>query len=140
MPNIPKKIIIHHSATKDGTLSDYEAIKRYHMETNKWDNIAYHWIVEMVNGKPVVRTGRKENEIGAHTVGMNSISIGICVVGNYDVDKLPNPLFDVLVNLIKDINARYKTKFPIEPHSKYAPKTCPGKLFPLSDVIKAVGK
>ncbi|MCX8129790.1 MAG: peptidoglycan recognition protein family protein [Clostridia bacterium] len=141
MRNNPKSIIIHHSLTKDGKVVDWTAITKYHIEHNGWSNNGYHWGIERVGDKWVIQKGRAENVQGAHTKeqGMNVKSIGICVVGNYDIDDLPKQAFDLLVSLIKDINKRYKKSFPIESHNKYAKyKTCPGKKFPLKKLINAV--
>lgn len=137
--NRPEVIIIHHSATKDGLAKDFNAIKNYHVNTLGWYDIGYNWIVERVNGVATVIKGRDEMISGAHTKqqGMNSKSISISFVGNYDIDELPSDMFRVGVELIKDIRKRYKKDFELEPHSKYANKTCPGKKFPLELMKKA---
>jgi N-acetylmuramoyl-L-alanine amidase len=139
--NKPEKIIIHHSLTKDGKVVDWTAIRKYHIEHNGWNDIGYHWGIELVGDKWVIQKGRDEITKGSHTKEQNTNykSIGICVVGNYDISSLPQEAFKLLVKLITDINTRYKKQFPIEPHSKYATyKSCPGKLFPLKAVIDAV--
>lgn len=137
--NNPEKILLHHSLTKDGEVKDFDAIKRYHIETNGWKDIGYHWIIEKVNGKVVVIKGRDESIEGAQCKeqGMNRKSIGICFVGNYDLGELPQDMFVVGVELVKDIRKRYGN-LEIEPHSKYATyKTCPGKMFQIDKFIKA---
>lgn len=133
--NKPEVIIIHHSATKDGTAKDFNAIKNYHMNTLGWRDIGYNWIVEKVNGVATVIQGRVENISGAHTKGMNAKSIGICVVGNYDKDNLPSDLYAELVELITDIRSRYGN-LPLKKHSDYANKTCPGLNFPFEQLVK----
>lgn len=139
--NKPERIIVHHSLTEDGLVVDWEAIRKYHKEVKGWSDIGYHYGIERVGDKWVIQKGRAENVNGAHCKEqeMNFKSIGICVVGNYDIDNVPQEAFNLLVELIKDINKRYGKKFPIEPHSKYATyKTCPGKKFPLQKLIETI--
>ena len=126
--NRPQRIILHHSATDGGT---FESIKRYHVHHNGWADIGYHYLITL-DGK--VHKGRDEKTVGAHTIGQNEKSIGICIVGNYDKTSPDSVVLDSLDTLIKDIFKRRGT-MPIEPHSKYAKKTCPGKNFPLEKVI-----
>ena len=84
MTNKPEYIIIHHSATKDGVNPDWEAIRKYHIEVNGWQDIGYHLGLEEIHGKLFLKHGRKLWDIGAHAQGFNERSIGICLVGNYD--------------------------------------------------------
>jgi N-acetylmuramoyl-L-alanine amidase len=127
------KLIIHHSLTKDQTVADWPAIKRYHIQEKGWTDIGYHWGVEVVDGAVVIERGRPENVPGAHTIGMNQKSLGICVVGNYDLV----PPSDAVLNRLADLCAlkcrEYKLRpDDIEPHHKYASyKTCPGSKFPM---------
>jgi len=133
--NKPEVIIIHHSATKDGTTKDFNAIKRYHVENLGWRDIGYNWVIERVNGVATVIQGRSENISGAHTKGMNDKSIGICVVGNYDKDNVSTDMYNELVDLIADIRSRYGD-LPLKQHSDYANKTCPGLNFPFNQIVK----
>lgn len=127
--NKPNKIIIHHSATEDGkVLSSFNAIKKYHMETNGWNDIGYHYVIEYVKNVPTIQKGRDDKTVGAHTVGQNSQSIGICVVGNFDKTVPDDAIIDKLVELIKDIRI-YNGYLPIHYHNEFANKTCPGKFF-----------
>ena len=54
----PQYIVIHHSLTKDGTVADWEAIRRYHKEINGWSDIGYHYGIERVGMFVLPRVGR----------------------------------------------------------------------------------
>lgn len=142
----PSYIILHHSLTKDGSVNDWEAIRRYHKETNGWADIGYNLGIEEVDGQLVVQTGRRIGTPGAHTkeMGMNSKGVGICVVGNYD---LAPPSLRYLY-LLRDLcwTVMVNWSIPVEhvlghrdvgmmagyDWRKGEYKSCPGKLFPLS--------
>jgi N-acetyl-anhydromuramyl-L-alanine amidase AmpD len=51
-----------------------------------------------------VEVGRYEHEIGAHAIGYNAQSIGICVIGT---DDFTHPQIHSLLNLIRDIQERH---------------------------------
>jgi N-acetylmuramoyl-L-alanine amidase len=131
-------LIIHHSFTTDGKLlSSFEAIKKYHMEVMGWNDIAYHYVIEYVNNILTLRVGRDLDTVGAHCVGKNQTHIGVCVVGNFDETspdnehyKLLSELCCALIQGYAKINVR-----SIKPHSLYAVKTCPGRLFDFARLI-----
>lgn len=85
-------IVVHHSATADTTLENFDAIRDYHMNVRGWRDIGYHAVAEMVNGSPVVQYGRPEHIPGAHVVGHNANTLGICIVGNYSENPINLPL------------------------------------------------
>jgi N-acetylmuramoyl-L-alanine amidase len=132
------KLIIHHSLTKDGKVNDWAAIRRYHVEVNKWADIGYHYGIELVGDKYVIQKGRAEWRVGAHALGMNSKSLGICVVGNYDLAEPPEAALNLLANLCARLCKKYKLKpADIETHHKYASyKSCPGTKFSM-DKLRA---
>lgn len=131
--NNPCKVILYHSLTKDGEVVDFEAIKRYHIEKNGWLDIGYHYVIENVGGQYEILKGGDEKSIGAHTKGENGNSIGICLVGNFDVDTVPKGQLEKLVKLIKDIRSRYGN-LPIYGHCDYSSKSCPGIKFPWKEL------
>lgn len=137
---VPKGIIIHHSLTKDGKVADYEAIRRYHMKEKGWNDIGYHFIIELDGTGVITKTGRSTNVTGAHCVGKNN-HIGICVVGNYDIGKevFGTAHMDALVALTVSMLTIHKLPVSsIHKHSEYAPKTCPGSGFPWELFISKV--
>jgi len=89
---IPDHVILHHSLTNDGKEVNYNAIKRYHVQTLGWRDIGYHVVIENQRGKVNALFGRMLTETGAHTKQrrMNNRSIGLCMVGNFDIAE-PSP-------------------------------------------------
>ncbi|MCT4507352.1 MAG: peptidoglycan recognition protein family protein [Tepidibacter sp.] len=138
--NKPNKIIIHHSLTKDSKTVSWEAIKRYHINNQGYRDIGYHWGIELVKNEYKVFKGREEWEVGAHTRGANTNSIGICLVGNFDNSEPPKEQLYKLIVLIKDIYSRYG-ELPIYTHNHFASyKSCPGRKFPFNWLLDQIKK
>lgn len=86
-----KRIIIHHSATDRGSAESFD---RVHREERKWENgLGYHFVIGNGNGMGdgEVAVGKRwlEQLDGAHIKGekgvnLNSQSIGIALVGNFE--------------------------------------------------------
>jgi len=126
---IPDKIILHHSLTEDSGTVSWGAIRRYHIETMSFNDIGYHWGVELVGDHYEILMGRRPDLIGAHSIGQNAQSVGICVVGNYDLDPLNDEIKSSLQTLLTWIILNYKIpKTQIYGHCEFASyKSCPGK-------------
>jgi Negative regulator of beta-lactamase expression len=134
-------IILHHSLTKDSGTVSWQAIRRYHIETMKWDDIGYHYGLEMIGTECEVLVGRPLDVIGAHTRGYNSYSVGICCVGNYDGEHLPGVMFEKLVPLVRSLMHTFHIPLSaIRRHAEFAPKTCPGTLFPMLRLLSELQK
>lgn len=132
-------IILHHSATADGAANEWEAIRRYHTNTLGWRDIGYHFGVERVNSEYLWLKGRPLNMPGAHTYGMNSSAIGVCVVGNFDKTRPSEEALRVLtVNLILLCKQFAIPAENINPHNEYARKSCPGRFFPMYEIKNQV--
>ena len=71
-------VVIHCSATPADMDVGAAEIRDWHVNDNGWRDIGYHWVIRR-NG--VVERGRPEEQEGAHTVGHNRASIGVCMVG-----------------------------------------------------------
>lgn len=126
-------VVWHHSKGPDRPASDWEGIRRYHMKERGWDDIGYHFGIEMVDGAPLVRVGRGLTRWGAHTIGMNKDSIGICVIGDYDAARPSDLILAACVELGLEISREFPA-ITINQHFYHRhfthEKTCPGRLFP----------
>lgn len=125
------KIVLHHSATprdlefKNSIISFNNSHQvRLHPKKNSLGyHIAYHYVIGS-NGE-VLQT-RGHNEIGFHASNwlVNCASLGICLTGNFDIEKPSLKQMEALINLF----AKLKIK-NIKGHRAYAKKTCPGLNF-----------
>lgn len=143
MPNRKKYIVIHHSLTKDGRTVSWGAIRRYHTQVLGWNDIGYHFGIERIGSDYEILMGRMPDKTGAHArqAGMNHRGIGICVVGNYDIEPPPEGALVKLVELCGWLMREYNIPSRnIIGHrdagmmegldwTKGEFKTCPGKLF-----------
>jgi N-acetyl-anhydromuramyl-L-alanine amidase AmpD len=70
-------LVVHHSASPLSTT--IQDIRKWHMDDNGWDDIGYHYVIHQDGS---IHAGRPIWLMGAHALGANLNSIGICVVGN----------------------------------------------------------
>ena len=120
----PNKIIIHHSATADGEIKNFDGIRNHHINVNGWADIGYHYVVENIGGTYVTIKGRNENVAGVHCPGQNNQSLGICLVGDFRKGNPPQEQLKEVARLIKDIYARYG-ELPLYKHSDFTATECP---------------
>lgn len=138
-------IIIHCSDSEFGSASE---IRRWHLKRG-WSDIGYHFVI--LNGLLVPRTGyqqrlflatmdgnieagRKidgdywvsENEQGAHTLGLNASSIGICLIGtNQFTVRQMNALKALVTELLLHYGLTPKAVLGHYETPKAGGKTCP---------------
>lgn len=112
-------VIIHHSAVP-GTP---ETFADYHIHHHKWPGIGYHYVIDK-SGE--IYYCNSIDLITYHTQGNNSKSIGICVIGNYEDEKVSAMVDAQLHMLLFDI---YSTigHFTLGYHAQYKPTKCCGK-------------
>ena len=75
-----EEVIVHCTATPEGRAVSVSDIDRYHRQRG-FACIGYHFVVDL-DGK--VHAGRPLDQAGAHCVGHNAYSIGVCYVGGLD--------------------------------------------------------
>lgn len=134
----PDHIIIHHSLTADSQTVSWDAIRWYHRSLG-WTDIGYHAGIELVGNRYEILLGRMLEQPGAHTVGMNDRSVGICMVGNFDLGPPRAAQLDLLVRYVRSVMGLLE--IPVERvtrHSDYASKTCPGLQFPWAHFIERI--
>ena len=126
MRNI-NKIIVHCSATPEGKDVKTETIRGWHIKGNGWNDIGYHYVIELDGS---VHKGRDESKVGAHCQGYNFNSIGVCYVGGVAKDgKTPKDTRtekqkESLLALLKELKAKYP-RATIHGHREFAAKACP---------------
>lgn len=118
------RIFIHHSATSRDTTT-HDAVKKHHVEENGWSDIGYHYTID---GRGIVRKGRKDNTTGAHVKGHNKDSLGICVFGNFQNEYPTAHQMEVLVKLLRQLQETYKVPAgEIKAHRDVAATSCCGQ-------------
>lgn len=83
---IAGRVIIHHSKTADSETLSWQAVRKWHVEHNGWDDVGYHAGIELIGDQFECFFGRPFNRTGAHCRGQNIGSLGLCFIGDYDED------------------------------------------------------
>ena len=124
------KIIIHCSATPEGQDFTVQQIRQWHTtpkpKGNGWSDIGYHFVIYRDGS---VHKGRPLEQIGAHTLGYNANSIGICDIGGCAADGSPKDTRTeaqktALIKLVAELKARFP-KAMVHGHNEFAAKACP---------------
>ena len=121
-----KRIILHCTATPEGKHFDVATIRRWHVKDRGWKDIGYHYVI-YIDGS--VHEGRPVEQVGAHTSGHNSDSIGVVYVGGVDKngkakDTLNEAQEVAMVNLIKAQREEHG-EMSLHGHNEFAAKACP---------------
>jgi len=122
------RVYIHHSESSPNTT--LAEIRKWHVVDNGWREIGYHFLVTK-DGE--IQGGRPEAMIGAHVQGDNAMSLGVCLIGDFDIGPPPQAQVDGLVKLLKHLRDQYAVTSDMVlghcdgPGTKNK-KTCPGKF------------
>lgn len=136
----PTEIIIHHSASHDGSGFDIRAIKLYHTKTLGYLDVGYHALVDRIEDDYFAVFGRRWWLNGAHTKGRNDRALGLAFVGNYNLAEPPIRALVVGADAVRVMMRTYGIMpSAIFRHSDFAATDCPGKLFPWEKFIKLCG-
>lgn len=137
-------IVVHNSGTRQGSAKAFEHYHRYVRGMS--NGMAYHFVIG--NG---TSTGNGQIEIGnrwhrqiqgghVHSDYLNNISVGICLVGDFN-NQRPTPIqlasLEELINFVRDRVGRVNgQKAVVRPHRDINPPRwptdCPGDEFPYS--------
>lgn len=90
IPSDAGHFIVHHSAGINQS-SDWPAVVRsiwnQHVNINGWADIGYHYLID---SEGTIYRGRQPNIQGAHFCATNANTLGVCLMGNFNV-AFPNP-------------------------------------------------
>jgi hypothetical protein len=137
-------IVVHNSGTRQGNARVFDY---YHRHVRRMQNgLAYHFVIG--NG---TSTGNGEIEVGdrwrrqingghVHSDYLNNISLGICLVGDFNRDQPTRAQLESCEELIRYLRERCgkvdRGEIPVRPHREMNPPRwatdCPGDAFPYS--------
>ena len=121
------RIIWHHSLSGDVSV---DTVRSWHVDRG-FEDIGYHYIIDSWGNR---FEGREQSLIGAHAKGKNVDSIGVCLLGNFNVDF---PKFEALVEakaLYHQLCRIYSKELKNEFH-RWVYNPCPGRRFNRSHFV-----
>jgi hypothetical protein len=95
-------LIIHHSAginESNNWKAVVASIFDFHVNTNGWQDIGYNWLIDP-NGKVYEGRGGGENVRGSHMCSYNNNTMGICMLGNFELVEPKEKAIDALKTLL----------------------------------------
>ncbi|TVQ81299.1 MAG: N-acetylmuramoyl-L-alanine amidase [Phycisphaeraceae bacterium] len=124
-------ITLHHDGMTAFTSTDrsaaaarIEAIRAAHRSRN-WGDIGYHYIIDPAGR---VWQGRPLNWQGAHVAGQNPGNLGICVLGNYDLQRPNQAQLSTVENFVTQQMQRYRINVRrVYTHRELDATACPGQ-------------
>ena len=121
-----REIIIHCSATAEGGDFTVADIRRWHLQRG-FSDIGYHYVIYRDGS---VHAGRPVDKVGAHCLGHNSRSVGVCYIGGLAADgKTPKDTRtpaqkSAIAKLVDDLRGRFPGA-TVHGHNEFAAKACP---------------
>lgn len=138
-----RHIVIHHSATLVGS---GKSMDRYHREERHMENgLAYHFVIGnghgMGDGEIYIGNRWSKQLPGGHLAieALNQISLGICLVGDFEKKAPTRRQLDSLEALIRALEKKLGlTTSAVTSHRLIHPKhtKCPGRHFPFDAFVQ----
>lgn len=98
-------MVVHHTVTSNDYSPEQvpgliQGIRRYHVNTRGWCDIAYNFMVDRFGGLWEARMGSiTEPVIGGHTLGFNTATSGIAVLGTHTGLAAPTSVVESITAL-----------------------------------------
>ncbi|TVP77516.1 MAG: LysM peptidoglycan-binding domain-containing protein [Puniceicoccaceae bacterium] len=133
-----RRIVVHHSAIKHGNAAIYD---RAHRRRNMQNGLAYHFIIgngiDSGDGEIEVGPRWRNQLLGGHvrSYQINLTAIGICLVGNFEIEHPSRRQLDAFVQLmdwLRDEVIPGAREFAGHRDLRGEQTICPGKNFPLA--------
>jgi hypothetical protein len=132
-------IVIHHSATPTGSAAMFD---KMHKEKG-WDELGYHFVIgngtNSGNGQVEVGGRWRSQKWGAHAKTAdnryNDYGIGICLVGNFDIEKPTAAQQQSLAKLVAFLEKNYRISGDrVIGHGETKATECPGRYMNIAQV------
>lgn len=136
IPGKWRYIVIHHTGSAQGSP---RAIESYHRRRGMENGLAYHFLIGngigMRDGEIYVCPRWRGQLNGGHLASesLNAKSIGICLVGNFEVSRPTPRQLQSLYAVIAHLRAQCRlSTSAVKLHRQIntKPTACPGRLFP----------
>ena len=119
-------IAIHQSLTKQGLGgSNAEGYARYHVQTNGWPSIGYHYVIEPDG---TIKWCNDIETRAYHVGNHNNYAVGICLTGDFRTEKPTAAQEESLRNLVNGLKKTYSHLKYVKGHSEFSGyewKACP---------------
>ena len=126
-------LILHHAAGS----GPVEQIHDYHKNTKGWSGIGYHFYVRKDGS---VWYGSPVDTVGAHTLGYNAMSVGICFEGNFENETMSAEQKAAGMALVSFVRKLYPSITEVKGHGELKNTACPGAKFPLAEIARGEEK
>ncbi len=136
-----KYIIIHHSATREGSEASFD---HHHRVNNGWRGVGYDFVIGNSKGakdglvEVTFRWEKQQDGAHAGSKEYNRYGIGICLVGDFEKDYPTAKQMEALVGLINYLQDRCDiptNRVLFHRHVRPGGTKCPGKNFPFYDLL-----
>jgi hypothetical protein len=129
-----RELIVHHTAFATSGIGGtsfaaearhMRAIQRWHFE-RRFVTIGYHLVISP-SGR--VFAGRPLDRLGAHTLGFNTGSVGICLMGNFQLERPTRAALAALRDA-RTVLVPGGTSVPLRGHKEHPghhSTACPGR-------------
>jgi N-acetylmuramoyl-L-alanine amidase len=146
-----KYIVIHHSAGSYGDIDFLQRVHKQRQSRDPVDAIPYHYVIGNGNGLGLGELASDWRQtfnlwgthVSAHNVDRNYRGIGICLIGNFEIDHVPAKQYSALVALTRQLMNRYGISPENVAGHGYIPgeaTKCPGRNFPYSSFLADIAK
>ncbi|MEA2709025.1 MAG: peptidoglycan recognition protein [Phycisphaerales bacterium] len=142
-PKVPARdwrwIVIHHSATPAGSMAFFDKEHK----AKGWDGVGYHFVIgngtSTGDGQVEVTARWPLQKWGAHAKTLdnrfNEYGIGICLVGNFDVERPSPNQIKSLSRLVSYLMQTYRISSQnVLGHRDTKPTDCPGRYVNIASI------
>jgi len=104
-------------------------VRKWHMQDRGWKDIGYHFLIDRDG---TLAEGRPLEQVGAHTQGHNTGTVGVSLFGGYEAtatDKFFDNFTQEQDKFLRALIAKLCNTYNITKvsgHNEYAQKACPG--------------